>query len=1102
LGIIGAPIKINISIKMSEKLKLEFLRDEPVANGGDGYFSFYHEYVSPTLEKIVNKNTIYTVGLFGRWGTGKSSIIEMLSKTSKKPVYVFDAWKYQNDPLRRTFLLGFFRFVQQQKLWKKDKQLEESYLDDLYMSTSESAEVTLIEKSGKTSQWRDWLKGLWLIIKNNLFLFGLFLFGASWLLLQIKLGEKFPIVEAGLRMVGYISQSTSVAVILGWSIKIIVEKLVENLLQDMTKSAKISTLIKSRDFLNSPEQFENKFRDIVKRLNKKVVIVFDNMDRVQGSSAVEALASVKTFFEPKEEANVVFIVPCDYEAISRQIRQYHQEDPAEFLRKLFSVVVWTPEFIFADLEDYTRALIKNTGEDSSLLVNDDLIYVIKQAYGQNPREIKQFINNFIAELYLASNTDVWEIVKGKVGYLAKVLVLRQKFPHAYEELKVKWSTPEEIIEKGDSNYEELRSFMENTRLITTKDASPFLYFKKPLHIQNVIHAEDIVQKLLADDYAGVEGLIKENEDFEAVVRMMLGLFGQYSQLLPQLHKLVLGSIRVFASTAKISSSANFYNEAAKIIDKDLWKDYLGFPTVEVFDYLVASDKIEPALRRSLITRYISVLGSEELKDIANREVLNQILNSLIKWKKYHGNEEKKQIARHIQARFADRPEVIGLFETEADIKAYISDQTVQNFIQALKLENFITALPILPRFKERIVSSNLPDLIAQQITALVKEETVASADFRPEKDTLFRELLVLFGALGDFFNHVGGSPAEALATELVNAAKHISNPDEKSLAISCLQYVYPVVVQNSPVILNTRQQFLIHASAQTVKEFLDRESKLDRANVIIQEDILQLHPVLETKPEYREVIYRFASDESKAAIIQNLVIKTPNKGLDLLANLTEIPQRTHFVSLMLDELLKLQLPDRIGGYGWVVAQIRDNDPVELKDKLEQHILEAVKLNDNNLASVGYDLFTKAMVLSQPKRREIAQQVLVCLRQPGEKPNSNNRYAFKTVVHAIMNDGLQDTLRRELIFTLLSLVRPTENRQTHEVVLESIKELKPSFAQFQQDYLDLLEAMRNWPDDENRRYVAGELLTIKPTRRMRLQQSDFWNELASMQTQAQ
>ncbi|MYH40389.1 MAG: hypothetical protein F4150_01075, partial [Chloroflexi bacterium] len=48
-----------------------------------------------------------TIGLEGRWGSGKSTIVGLLERRLTGPdslVFVFDAWAHEGDPLRRSFL--------------------------------------------------------------------------------------------------------------------------------------------------------------------------------------------------------------------------------------------------------------------------------------------------------------------------------------------------------------------------------------------------------------------------------------------------------------------------------------------------------------------------------------------------------------------------------------------------------------------------------------------------------------------------------------------------------------------------------------------------------------------------------------------------------------------------------------------------------------------------------------------------------------------------------------------------------------------------------------------------------------------------------------
>ena len=86
------------------------------------------------LIKSAPQGQVFNIGLFGSWGSGKSSIIatakEQLtsSKDSKVKFITYDAWKYANDSFRRMFLfevqkeLGFKRTPLMEKFYQNSNQ--------------------------------------------------------------------------------------------------------------------------------------------------------------------------------------------------------------------------------------------------------------------------------------------------------------------------------------------------------------------------------------------------------------------------------------------------------------------------------------------------------------------------------------------------------------------------------------------------------------------------------------------------------------------------------------------------------------------------------------------------------------------------------------------------------------------------------------------------------------------------------------------------------------------------------------------------------------------------------------------------------------------
>jgi len=89
------------------------LADEP--SSSDDFDAKAHDQVARAIANLIEHEPGGgVIGLEGTWGSGKSTVVELLCEhlrpaSAKKQLghirtVVFDAWAHQNDPLRRTFL--------------------------------------------------------------------------------------------------------------------------------------------------------------------------------------------------------------------------------------------------------------------------------------------------------------------------------------------------------------------------------------------------------------------------------------------------------------------------------------------------------------------------------------------------------------------------------------------------------------------------------------------------------------------------------------------------------------------------------------------------------------------------------------------------------------------------------------------------------------------------------------------------------------------------------------------------------------------------------------------------------------------------------------
>ena len=368
------------------------------------------------LVKIINNtpsNEVFTIGLFGGWGTGKSSIVntckDVIEEQSKKKVkfIVYDAWKYSNDSFRRMFLLK----LQQELKMEQTPEMERFY-------QSETAEQK------PTTVWSS--KGLAIVISVFTVLMALL-----WLT-PLKLDWKVGVTTMG-------------------TLLSLVFALFNGCFYDLK-------LTLNKPALFAPEQFEVCFKQMMSlclehysfigKLIKKVdlfvttgkntiigldklVIVIDNIDRCPSDMAYQLLTDIKTFLS-NEEYNLVFVIPVDDEALKKHLFRKLDErngynidkEKEEFLRKFFNVALRIKPHQEYELLHFVHKI----NEVNQLKYNNETLALTAKEFSDNPRRIIQLLNNLNTELSLYDD----DFAQKNESAIAATLILREEYPEFYK----------------------------------------------------------------------------------------------------------------------------------------------------------------------------------------------------------------------------------------------------------------------------------------------------------------------------------------------------------------------------------------------------------------------------------------------------------------------------------------------------------------------------------------------------------------------------------------------------------------------------------------------------------------------------------------------
>lgn len=334
-----------------------------------------------------NVNLSRIIGLEGGWGVGKSNVVKLLKNhvniNDKYHIFEYDAWGHQEDLQRRSFLETMTRDLIKDKVINNDW---EQRLNDLL-----AHKVTRINKTlPKFDAGAFWtalflaltpitvflaerlenakiVENIWYLI---LIAFAPILFGVTlWLILMIFYKE--------MRSFGWLLQ--------------------------ISKNETLTT--KNTETINQKEptvfDFKNWMNDISDNLgNKKLIIVYDNMDRLPAEKVKELWSSIHTFFSEDGFENVWTIIPFDEKHLSCAFGE-HKEEKEQltkyFISKTFPIVYRVTPPVITDFKKLFNKLFEEAFANTETNQQDDINRIFRlEKQNATVRETIEFINQLVA----------------------------------------------------------------------------------------------------------------------------------------------------------------------------------------------------------------------------------------------------------------------------------------------------------------------------------------------------------------------------------------------------------------------------------------------------------------------------------------------------------------------------------------------------------------------------------------------------------------------------------------------------------------------------------------------------------------------------------
>lgn len=414
--------------------------------------------------------TPITFGIYGRWGTGKTTLMRMLEadlRRGKVTTVWFNAWQYsREDELWAAFLqsilnqlhskFGPFQSIlfalslmHHRTNWKAVPQLILEYLARCVATL-----LPIVLASSVAQQARSDLAHDLIQIGGGLVASA---FGV-WILIR-------PAIDA-------IRQRTSI---------------------DFTAFRKSEDYQKHIAFLdNFREQFSDIVNSIPSRSERRIAIFIDDLDRCSPDRAIQVLDAVQLFIDVP---GCVYILGLDVDVIHKAVALKYPGDPVaqrEYLGKIIQLPFHLPPL--------SHDQVKRFVEHVDLLLPDYRCReVFVRGMTMNPREVKRTLNAYSLLWSIATQRQELEGVIKPVR-LAKIVAIQHGYPDLHRLLQDKptlLSTLEDFFRGTDQGDSATDAVSPVASTDTTPDRSEFnrQLARLPAALQPYASSENLRQML-------------------------------------------------------------------------------------------------------------------------------------------------------------------------------------------------------------------------------------------------------------------------------------------------------------------------------------------------------------------------------------------------------------------------------------------------------------------------------------------------------------------------------------------------------------------------------------------------------------------------------
>lgn len=1074
-----------------------FLKEKPLETIEEiSRSKFGHEEIASTLEKIAEKcPTPFTIGLFAKWGSGKSTIANSLKRKllpKNVPVVLFDVWKHEGDALRRTFLKEVVKQLQSKDYgsnffsddFKLNDRLERS------VSTSSDTKLQINKKILKqlkpyliwgvivlgvasgVLRYYHYLDNVWSFLKPFILLFGGVTTGGAFVIWLLKQSVHF-----------FSTETTSFGV----------------------------------DKFEDPHEFEEEFANILKALNHpRIVIVFDNLDRVTHDKVAEVLSTIKTFLEPgdieDDKKEVVFLVPCDARAIKHHLANLYGStdkftfDSDEFLRKFFNTIVWIPDFIPVELESLAKDSLHDTKVPT--LDNNYVAWIITKAFRDNPRQIIQFVNILLANYLLVAERQgddkdfPADFLADNVSQLTKYLILNQLFPDEMDILREKKILDLEEVKSTDlptKKGDEFIKFTKETKNIPIPNLRIFFTLRRSEQEKKFPGFESFITLLEdrktteAKEYLDKIGDITDSvvvSDFAQAIKTEIE-----NKTNPVSLANLISTLFTIIGENNLTMSGPLFQEISSILI-GICKEQLHLISPksvnDILFTLYASD------RSALVSQWITALEGMVANDShypLNRSFITEVFDVLTANPQFLDATQTPKIQQLLTSNYPRDIEIAQmLIRTDVAQKKIGSAQYAQNFLGALSnnpISETVERIELLNKFDPYLINPLGADAIFGKFSEILGVQNQTPTVSTVEKQNLVNAFN-LFIQKHLAWMKAATDPVKTLFIDgLVTGFNALPNFEEKSTFI-------PTLVESkkyAPVAKLAEIESLISTYLGNVKPESfsqayvelpsEEKTKFFEGGLYVPAETRSIND-----ENFREEFFPKITDVQKQGFIEKLFQQNIEGAFQFVEKIE--PKENKNIFPIFDRIWTIydtaSAQNKKRMFDFVNSRKADND-AHVREVLANKISTCLTSIDPTIQEVGLQGLAEATKhLAQPRLRQIVKEVFDWIRKPEVSPKYQS---FSTRAILSEYEQFNDQEKAEFIqFIFEELVRKSTDIIHINFGLEILDQLKPKYEDRTQNFDDVKLRIDSEQDINIKNALITGLAKLKPAR-TKPDNKDFW-----------